>query len=387
MIVGYDAIRALGNTTGLGNYARGILRAIHRTDPARQLELYSPKPPLAQFAGLAAELAAPLREPPLLWRGPGARKIWRIARMGRAAARNGVTLFHGLTHELPRDLAATGIPGVVTFHDLLFHRHPEWFAAFDRASYAWRYRASAKGAAAIIAVSAATRADVVEIYQVPPERVVVIPPVVDERFAIPVTATGRTAVLEGHHLPATFLLTLGTLETRKNQRVAILALAALDARHTPPLVIAGHDGGMAHELAVLARQQGVADRVLIRPDLPAEDLPAVMQSAAVFVYPSLAEGFGMPIVEALAAGAPVVTTAGGCFPEAGGPASLYVPATDAAALADAIRRVLDDSALATRMRAAGQAHAARFAGDLLAPRVLAVYDAVVARRPLPTGAP
>ena len=113
----------------------------------------------------------------------------------------------------------------------------------------------------------------------------------------------------------------------------------------------------------------------------------MMQAATLFLYPSFIEGFGMPIVEALSAGVPVVTTAGGCFEEAGGPAARYVEPHDAHGLAESAREILDDSALADRMRTAGQRHAEGFDGQALARRLLAVYDAVMADRALPTDLP
>ena len=153
------------------------------------------------------------------------------------------------------------------------------------------------------------------------------------------------------------------------------------------LVLVGRDGGSAAELRRVAEARGVAARVRILAGLGADELPAMVQAAVLFLYPSFIEGFGMPIVEALSAGVPVITTAGGCFVEAGGAGSRYLDPTDARGLAEAIAEVLDDPALAERMRVAGRRHAEAFDGSALARRLLAVYDAVMADRPLPADLP
>jgi glycosyltransferase involved in cell wall biosynthesis len=381
--IGFDAVRALRNSTGLGNYGRRVLRGLlggHRAITGR---LYSPAPPRPEYAELPQQLGSGLSLPPAPWRAPVARSLWRTYRLGRQAVADGVELYHGLSHEIPRDLPGTGLPSVVSFLDLLWLRYPEFYPAIDRLSYQWRYRWSAEHASAIVAASRQTRRDLLERYGVSPARIVVIPPPADGRFGQPVTAAARRSVLAQHALPERFLLSVGTLEARKDQRTAIAALAKLDPARTPPLVLIGRDGGARRPLLRLAARLGVAGRVLIRSGVRDAELPALMPSATLFLYPSLFEGFGLPIVEALAAGVPVIASEGGCFPEAGGPDSRYFPAGDADALADQMRQVLDDAALADRMRVAGRSYAKRFDPQALADRLLAVYDAVLHGRALP----
>lgn len=376
--IGFDAVRALRNSTGLGNYGRRVLRGVLAAGSGVSGLLYSPRRARPEFSELPAELGAPLRVPSALWRAAGLRSLWRTFRLGRRAAADGVELYHGLSHEVPRDLPRD-LPAVVSFADLIWHRFPALYAPLDRRSYEWRYRWSAGRASAIVAISRQTKRDLMAHYGVDPRRIVVIPPPCDPCFGAPLPEAARHEIRERLGLPDTFLLSVGTLERRKNQRSAIAALAQLEARRTPPLVLVGRDGGMQRELLDIAERLGVADRVLIRTEVGPADLPAVMQSATVFLYPSLVEGFGLPIVEALAAGVPVIASLGECFLEAGGPGSLYVAATDALALAGALRRVLDDPALAEQMRSAGRRHAAGFEPGLLAGRMLAVYEHVLGR--------
>ncbi len=384
--IAFDAVRALRNDTGLGNYSRGVLRALHRAEPTMALLLASPRPAAPAHRGLAGELGAELLLPPPWARNPVGRPAWRTWRLGRAVAAGGAELYHGLSHEIPRDLPGTGVPSVVTVHDILFRTHPEFFPAADRRSYAWRYDWSIRHADLIVAVSAATRDAILAAYDVAVARIAVIPPPRDPRFAMPLPAGERAAVLAACGLPPAYLLSVGTLEERKNHGALVAALARLDPATTPPLVLVGRDRGMARPLASLASALGVADRVLIRTGVAPAQLPAVVQGATLFLFPSRAEGFGMPIVEALSAGVPVVASDAPALAEAGGPATVYIPATDTVSLAGAIRVLLDDREHAAAMAAAGRRYAVRFDGATLAPMLLHVYDAVLAGRRLPAGA-
>ena len=341
--------------------------------------LYSPTPPRPEFAPWVASLPASSRTclPPVALRAAPLRACWRTFRTGRAARRDGVQVYHGLSHEIPRDLPRTGIPGIVTFHDLLFERHPELFPVVDRMSYRWRYRWSAEHATRIVAVSGQTRDDLVKWYGVDPERVTIIPPARDPAFAAAAADSVASAMRARLGLPREYLLSVGTLERRKNHRVLIEALALLDPSRTPVLVLVGRDGGEAAALGKLAEARGVAARVAMHHDVRTDELPALYQGASLFLYPSHFEGFGMPIVEALSAGVPVITTAGGCFPEAGGPFTRYVTSTDAAGLAGAIEDILSDRDHAARMREEGRRWALRFDATALAAPLLGLYHSVL----------
>ncbi len=376
--VGFDAVRALRNSTGLGNYARRVIAGVLEAGTI-EAQLYSPGAALPEFADWARALGATLHQAGGVWATHGAGSIWRSFRLGHRAAADGLELFHGLSHEIPRDLPRSGIPAVVSFLDLLWVRFPGLYRRADRISYEWRYRWSAEHAHVLVAASRQTRSDLLAFYQVDPARIGVIPPAADPRFAAGVPEGEGRRVLSGHRLPERFLLSVGTLEPRKNQRTAVAALAELDPLVTPPLVLVGRDRGCGAGLTRLAERLGVGERVQIRTGVRDAALPALMQSAQLFLYPSLFEGFGLPIVEALSAGVPVIASEGGCFAEAGGPDTLYAPATDASALARQIRRVLDDPVLAAHMVASGRQFVTQFDGRLLAERLLDVYKEATSR--------
>ena len=382
MRIGFDAIRALHNTTGLGNYARGVLRGLHAMAPQHDLHLYSPKPPAESFRVFQQEIEATVHLPSPNPRAQGLLP-WRTFRLGRAAARDGMQLYHGLTHEIPRDLPGTGVRSVVTFADLIYEIHPEYFPLFDRWSYRWRYRWSARHTDAIVAISGQTADDLCECYAIDPAQITVVPPARNPVFTIVTSDAARAAVRERHDLPAEFILSVGTLEPRKNHDVLLRAFAAIAPGDAPPLVLVGRDGGSRAALEATIRVWGLAGRVLIRTEVPTADLPALMQQATLFLYPSLVEGFGMPIVEALSAGTPVIASTGPCLIEAGGPGSRYVPATDVSGWAAAISELAGNTTLRARLRQAGLQHAKQFDGDRVAARLLSVYDAVMTKTALP----
>jgi glycosyltransferase involved in cell wall biosynthesis len=376
--IGFDAKRALRNRTGLGNYSRNLLRGLHASQPELDLHLYSSRPPAPLFGDFPAEISATVHVTP---RG-SSPEWWRTFRAGRAAARDGMHIFHGLSHEIPRDIIRTDARSVVSFADLIYETHPEFFPAIDRLSYRWRYRWSARHADAIVAISNHTRQQLLEHYGIDPARISVIPPARDPRFSHLVPDSDRAAVRGKYQLPSEFLLSVGTLESRKNQAVLVNAVTTLDREDVPPLVLVGRDGGRREFLEKIIEHYRLGHRVLIRTEVDAADLPALMQSALVFAYPSVIEGFGMPIVEALSCGIPVVASAGGWLDEAGGPDSRYVTPDDPAGWAAAIADLCASSAERRRMRIAGIAFAERFDGDRVAAQLRGVYDAVMAKKTL-----
>lgn len=380
--LGFDGVRALRNATGLGNYARHLLRGLRQVAPGLDLHLYSPSPPRPEFAGFADAIGATVHLPPRGWRTAGLRAVWRTTRLGQTVARDGMALYHGLTHEIPRDLPETGVPSLVTVHDLLFLTHPELFPVVDRQSYAWRYRWSIEHATALVAVSEHTRQELHGHLGVALDRIVVIPPARDPRFAKECSDEARAAVRARHDLPAQYLIMVGTLEPRKNHRLALQALAQLGA-DAPPLVLVGRDGGSAAELQLEARRLGIADRTLFRDTVTDEELPALLQGATLALYLSRAEGFGMPIIEAMSAAVPMIVSAGPHLRDAGGEAVLVVDPDDSSALAEAIRALLGDPARRAALAAAGTHHAGGFDAAALARRLLRVYDAVLAGTALP----
>jgi glycosyltransferase involved in cell wall biosynthesis len=371
MRLGFDAKRAFHNATGLGNYSRDVLRILQERRPEHEYLAYTPRPGrLAPAAGAALRVRGPSS---LL--GRALPSLWRQAGIVKDLAKDGVALYHGLSNELPSGIERTRIATVVTIHDLIFERHPELYRPVDRRIYRAKFRSAVARARRVVAVSGQTATDLVALYGADPARLRVVHQVCHPAFRRepdPALVASLRARLD---LPERFVLSVGTLERRKNLLLALRAIAKLDGTH---LVAVGRPTAYARELEAYVRDHGLGGRVRFLSGLAVEELAALYRLATVFVYPSFIEGFGIPILEALASGTPVVTTRGGCFEEVGGPGSAYVDPDDADALREVLALLLADEDRRARMREAGRLHAARFSDAAIADDLFRVYDEALA---------
>jgi glycosyltransferase involved in cell wall biosynthesis len=261
-------------------------------------------------------------------------------------------------------------------HDLSFLRFPEAFRPLHRSYLTLVTKASTRRARRIIAVSESTRQDVIAFCGVAPEKVVVVANGVTEVFSLAPEADVR-ANARRLGLPDRFLLYLGTLEPRKNL-VRLLEAYALLRRmrgptETPPLVLAGGKGWYYDEILSRVSALALEDVVIFPGYVPQEDLPWYYRAAALFVYPSFFEGFGLPVLEAMACGAPVITTTASSLPEVAGDAALLIEPEDIEGMAMAMNRCLDDPDRVAAMRAAGIRRAAGFSWDKTATATADLY--------------
>lgn len=265
-------------------------------------------------------------------------------------------------------------PAVVTVHDLVFLRYPDRFRRSKRLYLQALTGLSVRRARRVIAVSECTANDIVELLGLPRRRITVIPNGLDNPALRPLPPAEIAAFRRAKGLPDRVILYVGTLEPRKNLPALIRAYAAVRAETGATLVLAGGKGWFYEEIFGTVRALGLADVVRFPGYVPDAELPLWYNSAEVFAYPSLYEGFGLPALEAMACGVPVIAANTSALPEVMGGAGLLVAPTDEAALAAALRAVLGDPALAARLRAAGPPQAARFSWATSARRTLAVYE-------------
>jgi glycosyltransferase involved in cell wall biosynthesis len=307
-------------------------------------------------------LVAVTRRPDLVPAGiepvelPARSQVVRMAvRMPRLLRRLRPALAH-FQHALP---LACPCPAVVTVHDLSFERVPSLMGLRERMIFRAAVPRAARLAARVIAVSELTKRDLVEVYRIPEEKIVVVPNGVDPSF--------RT---DGPHPAGDYALVVGALQPRKDPEAAIEALALVgngDLR----LVFAGPDRGGRAGAERAAERTGLQGRVDFRGYVPQEELAALYRGAACLVFPSRYEGFGLPVLEAMASGTPVVATSAGALPEVAGNAAILVDERDPAALAGGIERALADR---DRLVHAGLERASLYSWTETARRTLAVYQ-------------
>jgi len=286
------------------------------------------------------------------------RLAWEQARGPALAKRLRADVWHGPHYTMP---VRAGIPTVVTIHDLTFFDHPEWHERSKVVFFRRMIRAAARRATVLVCVSEYT-ADRLRAVVDPRGDVVVAYHGVDhDRFVAKGDDDADLATLGAHGIQPPYIAFMSTIEPRKNVPTLVRAFARVaESRPELRLVLAGSDGWGARAARDAIAASGVATRI-IRPGYLADaDVPALFRQAAVVAYPSFEEGFGLPALEGLACGAPVVTTLGSALAEVAGDAALLVAPDDDAALARALTSALDDPGVAARLRAAGPVRAADF---------------------------
>jgi glycosyltransferase involved in cell wall biosynthesis len=300
------------------------------------------------------------------------RLLWEQAVLPRRLRHLRIDVLHSPHHTTP--LPPCGCRRVVTFHDLTFFLLPERYPPSRRLYFQTMTRLSARVADAIIVPSEAVRTDVVRILRLRSERVVAIPEAAGPAFR-PQDAAAIEAVRRRYRLEGPFVLSVGSLEPGKNRERLLQAFARLRARgleHT--LVVAGQRAWRYEGEEPLARRLGLGDSVRFLGHVPQADLPALYSAADLFAFPSLYEGFGLPAVEAMACGTPVVASNVSAVPEVVGDAALQVSPLDVEELADAMERLLRDERLRDELRERGLKRAAGFSWEKAARQTAGVYE-------------
>ena len=392
--VAVDATAIPARLTGAGIYVARMLAALaeriqRQQAGAGRVDMAGPEADLALevFAapGSLAELAAPglqLHAVRAAGRGRPSRIAWSQIAAASAARRAGANLLHGVHYELPLR-AEAGVPQVVTVHDLTLITHPEWHEAAKVRWFRWAMRRAVARAERVLCVSATTARDLSEQLGIDPARIDVTPLGTDLRRA----PDGDVAALRGRlglGEREPYLLGLGTLEPRKDLPTLVRAFALLAHDLPHRLVLAGLAGWGAGPLHQVVAASGVADRVLFTGYVPETDKAALFSGADVFVYPSRYEGFGLPVLEAMACGVPAVTTTGGSLPEVAGDGALLVEPGDPGVLAAAIAKLLGDPEGAGALARRGLARAATQTWDRCAALTAAAYRRAAAS-PRPRG--
>jgi glycosyltransferase involved in cell wall biosynthesis len=351
--------------SGIGRYTRSLTESLLRLAPEEQWILYVDRPPGPALVG--AEVRC------LPW---PQRLIWSLWHAPSDLRRRPVDVFHGVTgFELPR---RGPWALVTTVHDLVPLRLP----ALVPARHRWAVRCLLGGALRrahrVIAVSETTRAELLARYGLPPARVVVVPEAAAPHFAPPPPPT-LAAARTRYHLDRPYVLFVGFLEPKKNLGVLLEAVARLrrtGAWGETELVVVGAPG-WGPDPARHAHALGLDGTVRFVGPVPDGDLPALYGGALAFAFPSLWEGFGLPALEAMAAGAPVIASNRGALPEVTAGAALLVDPTPGP-LAEGIERLLAEPTLRERLRLAGLTRAAQFSWERTARETLAVYRAAAA---------
>ena len=360
---------------GAGVYTYQLVRALAETDGGHRLLVFA-RPGLfddlaARHPRLRVVHVAPASRP--------ARLAWEQTVLPLLLRRLRVDVLHSPHHHTP--LASPGLRRVVTIHDLTFLLMPQRYPLARRLYMEGLTRAAARIADAIITPSQVVRQEVIQRLGVPGDRVVAIPEAAGPQYA-PIEDEDTLGRLRWkYRLPNRYILSVGSLEPGKNRARLIRAYARLRSEGIDsPLVIAGQPAWRYEGDFELVRRLGLDEHVRFLGYVPDEEMPALYSGATLLAFPSLYEGFGLPVLEAMACGTPVVTANVSGSAEVAGDAAVLVDPKDTEALAEALGRVLSDEALRAGLRSRGLERAQQFSWQRAARQTIAVYEVVAAAK-------
>jgi glycosyltransferase involved in cell wall biosynthesis len=363
MRIGFDAKRAFNNHTGLGNYSRFVIEALSRTQwGSLESLLYTPK--VKNLAWLNSfDHNFVIKTPSVKVGG-----LWRSWLINNDLKKDNVDIFHGLSNEIPFRINKSGVKSVVTIHDLIFMRYSELYPAIDRFFYQQKFRYACENADAVVAVSQQTKDDIIEFYKIPAERIRVIYQDCQSSFHQKVDNQSILTIKSKYSLNKPYIICVSSFSERKNQKRLVEAFQQLGLKDYE-LVLVGGKSKYADEIT-----QNFPKNTKILYGVPSADLPALYQGASLCVYPSFFEGFGIPIIEALHSGIPVVAATGSCLEEAGGEGALYANPLDVNDLADKVRQVLTNDSLRNDLILRGKEHVKQFSVENIAGQLIKLYQ-------------
>lgn len=370
MRIGFDAKRAFNNRTGLGNYSRFVLNALTAFKRGNDYLAYTPR----QGKNLSNDFdLQPIL--PKSWLDKKLSAYWRYTRIINQLRADRIDVFHGLSNELPQGLKEAGIGSVVTIHDLIFERLPQLFNPIDRLIYRSKFKSACARADVIIAISEQTKRDLVALYGIEKKKIRIIYQDCNPLFKIAVPPEIRQQVVSHYGIRQPYIVCVGTLEERKNQLRLAQAFSHLEDNQFQ-LVLIGKATSYAEQIKNFIEKNKLTSRILILENVPTAHLPALYQHAEVFAYISVYEGFGIPILEAIHSGTPVLAAKGSCLEEAGGPGGLYADAFNTDDIRLELQKLISDKSLRNTLVQAGQKYVQRFAGEIIAGELDELYKEI-----------
>lgn len=363
MKIGFDAKRYFHNKTGLGNYSRDLIRVLTKFYPENKYFLYNPKP--SRNFSINHNSIKEINP-----NSPFAKKLkglWRSFGISKITSKENLDVYHGLSGEIPIGLPKR-IKKIVTIHDLIFIRHPNLYSFWDKKIHTIKFRYAVKKSNIIIAISEQTKADIVRYFATDPKKIKVIyqgcAPIFKEIFS----KEEIELVQQKYNLPDKFLLNVGTLEDRKNA----LNIVKATKENNYPLVLIGRKTNYYNKIELFITENGMKNISTITCNQ--KELAIIYQLATIFVYPSIFEGFGIPIIEALYSKTPVITNKEGVFPEAGGPDSIYIDINNVQEIKTTIEDLWNNKKKREYIAQKGFEFAQKFNDDRIAIQTMKIYQ-------------
>jgi len=368
MKIGFDAKRAFLNASGLGNYSRNTLNAIHQNDPENEYILFTPEikntlfPNHNQF-----EVVSPQNPFFKVY-----SSLWRNFMVSRELKKRKIDIFHGLSNELPNGIHKTDVPAVVTIHDLIFIRFPKFYKTIDRKIYFNKVKYACTSAQRIIAISEQTKEDIIRFFNVDSNKIEVV-----YQSVSPVFFEKRNVenLLAKYNLKEQFILSVGTHEPRKNQLSLLKAIKAekLDIQ----VVFVGKHTSYTKKMGHFISENNMAGQVKFLNDISENDLSGLYRLASLSVYISFFEGFGLPVIESMASGCPVITSNVSCLPETAGGAAILCTPNDVDELGKQIKSIIEHETQRNELIEKGHVRAKLFHPEQFSKKMISLYNEIL----------
>ena len=366
MRIGFDAKRIFQNTTGLGNYSRSVVKNLADLYPENEYYLFTPT--------LKNKLPFKFNNNTHMVTGRGS--VWRSFGIRRDIVKHNIDVFHGLSNELPFTLKISNIRSVVTIHDLIFDHFPQYYPGVDRKFYDLKSKFAVRNSDMIIAASEATKRDIVHFYNYSPNKIKVIYQSCDDVFYQQYTNVQINNILSNYKLPSEYILNVGSITERKNLLNICKAYLLIPKQNRVPCVVVGNGKEYGDKVKSFIAEQHLEKYFIFLENVPTDHLPSLYKKAILFIYPSLYEGFGIPVLEALVSGCPVITSGVSSLPEVGGNAALYFDPKEPADIAAKITVVIAGDILRNEMIQRGFEHIHAFEKSKITEKVMDVYRQV-----------
>ena len=370
MRIGFDAKRAFSNKTGLGNYSRDAIKALSHYFPKNIYFLYTPSVNKKASSAFHINRKNTIIRTPESLLDRALKVYWRSKSVVKDLFTNKIDLFHGLSNELPLGIETTSIKTIVTIHDLIFIRYPHLFKTIDRKIYYKKFKSACDRADKIIAVSEQTKRDIINYFFIADEKITVVYQGCNQVFQSKISKEKKELIIAKYNLPKDYLLYVGTIEERKNLLTLLQTLKELPNNM---LVVIGDGKSYKTKCLRFITENNLSERVIFLNGLLREEMAVIYQCAEIMVYPSIFEGFGIPILEALFSKTPVISSKGGCFAEAGGSNSKYINPLSILEMKEAIIEIKNTPEIRNNMTEKGFEYAQNFTDDKIAKNLIEVY--------------
>jgi glycosyltransferase involved in cell wall biosynthesis len=373
MRIGFDAKRIFLNQRGLGSYGRNLVQGLLRYHTEPSYYLYTPK--------VTSRPGYNLKKDNLTIRTPGSGfpsvlgGLWRCFLVSRCINDDQLDIYHGLSQEIPFKVPSRLTKLVVTVHDLIFLKYPDFFSSINRNIYKKKISYACRHAHLVIAISEQTKSDLVTLLNVPENKVKVVYQSCDEIYYQQNSPGTGLVSINNFQLPPKFILYVGALVPHKNVLAIVKAMRLMKEKHCP-LLIVGQGKKYQRQLVEFIQSSNLTDRVIFLSNhgpISNQQLALIYRSASLFVFPSLMEGFGIPIIEAMFSGVPVIANQQAGLSEATGGAALEIDVNHSELLAESMDQILTDEQSSESMVRNGISNVQRFRLDRLTKQMMDCY--------------